>query len=77
MGCGPGIAILSLRMIMYRDTIITWIQWHSSGVETCYFRFHCPRAYNKAWQATITGTVKDTLSSCISRKFKSFYINEL
>jgi hypothetical protein len=34
------------------------------------------RADNKVWQATIS-TVKDTLSSCISRKFKSFHINEI
>jgi hypothetical protein len=46
-------------------------------VDACYFGFHGPRADNKVWQATITGTVKDTLSSCISKTFKSFHINEI
>ena len=30
-------------------------------VDACYFRLHGPRADNKVWQATITGTVKVTL----------------
>ncbi len=46
-------------------------------VAACYFRFHGPHADNIVWQATITGIVKDTLSSCILRKFKSFHINEI
>jgi len=77
MGCGQGIAILSFRMIMYHDIIIIWIQWRSSGVEACYFRFHGPRADSKVRQAILTGTVKDTLSSGISKKFKSFHTNEI
>ena len=63
--------------LIYRDTIIIWIQWHSSRAEACYFRFHGPHADNKVRQAILTGTVKDTLSSGISKKFKSFHTNEI